>query len=146
MEKRISKICLISALTVAPGVVVNTSTAYAKTAETTKSGVAGSHDFDFEFGNWKVHHKLKRPGGEWIEFEGTSSDRGLNEGRPTWKKIHFTGRRATRKVSPCVRSKRKRGYGRWWVDSRDPHAALDPPAKVASSTAWERFTPKRRRW
>src|SRR5690348_17575715 len=35
--------------------------------------LSGAHDFDFEFGDWTVHHKIKRPTGEWIEFDGTSN-------------------------------------------------------------------------
>src|SRR5262245_7839516 len=36
----------------------------------------GPHDFDFEFGTWRVHHRVKRDG-HWAEFDGTCTDRGL---------------------------------------------------------------------
>ena len=33
----------------------------------------GLHDFDFQIGEWRVHHRILRPGGknEWLEMEGT---------------------------------------------------------------------------
>jgi len=37
--------------------------------------LSGAHDFDFEFGGWNVHHRVKRATGEWIEFEGTANAR-----------------------------------------------------------------------
>src|ERR1044071_3503232 len=43
--------------------------------------LSGAHDFDFEFGDWTVHHKLKRATGEWIEFEGTSVTWPVLDGR-----------------------------------------------------------------
>src|SRR5215475_5626596 len=39
----------------------------------------GPHDFDFEFGKWRVHHRVKRDG-HWTDFEGTCADRGLTDG------------------------------------------------------------------
>ena len=44
-------------------------------AESTANDLSGSHDFDFEFGDWTVHHRVKRANGEWYEFEGTSNTR-----------------------------------------------------------------------
>src|SRR5262249_34503428 len=40
----------------------------------------GVHGFDFEFGDWKVHHRIKRPTGEWVEFDGTCVMRPLMAG------------------------------------------------------------------
>ena len=45
----------------------------------------GSHDFDFEIGSWKTHlrrlqHPLS-PSPAWVEYEGTSSVRGVLNGR-----------------------------------------------------------------
>jgi hypothetical protein len=39
---------------------------------------SGVHGFDFEFGNWRVHHRIKRASGEpnWImEFQRTDGNR-----------------------------------------------------------------------
>ena len=45
----------------------------------------GQHDFDFEFGHWKVHNRrLVHPltgSSEWVEFEGTVVARPVWEGR-----------------------------------------------------------------
>ena len=45
----------------------------------------GQHDFDFAFGNWKVHtRRLLHPltgSNEWVEFDGTSVVRPIWEGR-----------------------------------------------------------------
>jgi len=55
----------------------------ATTAQAVQSGTAagrdGQHDFDFEFGKWRVHHRVKRDG-HWADFEGTCTDRGLVDG------------------------------------------------------------------
>ena len=38
----------------------------------------GASDFDFQRGEWRVHHRVKRPGQEgWTEFDGTCRNRGL---------------------------------------------------------------------
>jgi hypothetical protein len=37
--------------------------------------LSGAHDFDFEFGDWSVHHRVKAATGEWYEFEGTANAR-----------------------------------------------------------------------
>jgi hypothetical protein len=42
---------------------------------------SGAHDFDFEHGEWRVHHRVKRSGEDgWAEFDGTCRDRGLIDG------------------------------------------------------------------
>src|SRR5262245_58491772 len=42
--------------------------------------LSGAHDFDFEFGDWTVHHRSKRPNGVWKEFDGTSQTRPILDG------------------------------------------------------------------
>jgi hypothetical protein len=90
---------------------------------------SGMHDFDFEFGNWRVHHRVKR-NGNWIEFEGTSSDRGLIDGSSNVEENTFhrpTG--DTHGIALRAYDSKTGQWAIWWVDSRDPHAALDPPVK-----------------
>ena len=41
---------------------------------------SGVHGFDFEVGNWRVHHRVKRATGDWFEFEGTCTTRLLMSG------------------------------------------------------------------
>ena len=52
-------------------------------AASTPAGAAatGSHGFDFEYGRWRVHHRVKRADGTWQEFEGTSETRPMLDGQ-----------------------------------------------------------------
>src|SRR5437868_7099520 len=42
--------------------------------------LSGAHGFDFEFGDWTVHHRLKRATGEWYEMDGTATARPVLNG------------------------------------------------------------------
>ena len=89
----------------------------------------GAHGFDFEFGNWDVHHRIKR-NGEWKEFDGTCSDRALIDGSGNVEEHTFrrpTG--VTYGIALRAYDAKSDSWAIWWVDSRDPHAALDPPVK-----------------
>jgi hypothetical protein len=128
MKKRVGIVILASLLTIAYS--GNSTTSRAQAQERQSGDVAGSHDFDFEFGDWRVHHKLKPPHGDWIEFEGTSSDRGLNDGSANVEENTFhrpTG--DTQGIALRAFDKKSGLWAIWWLDSRDPHAALDPPVK-----------------
>jgi len=126
----------------------------------------GAHDFDFEFGKWRVHHRVKRDG-QWAEFEGTCTDRGLVDGSANVEE-HTFSRKAGTSYGIAVRAydAKTRQWAIWWIDVRDPHGALDPPLKgrftdgvgtfyadsvVNGKTArtrfiWSRITPKSARW
>ena len=115
-------VCLVVGIAGAMGAEKNSSEP--------RTDMTGPHGFDFEFGNWRVHHRLKRPTGEWIEFEGTSSDRALNDGSANVEENTFhrpTG--DTQGIALRTFDKKTGTWAIWWVDSRDPHAALDPPVK-----------------
>lgn len=92
--------------------------------------LSGAHDFDFEFGDWKVHHRIKRPNGEWLEIEGTSSTRpimgglGNVEDNVFHRPIGQTRGVALRAYDPATAT-----WAIWWVDGRAPHGAIDPPVK-----------------
>jgi hypothetical protein len=92
--------------------------------------LSGAHDFDFEFGDWTVHHRVQRPTGEWIEFEGTSNTRPVLDGLGNVEDNVFhrpqgdTRGLATRAYDPATGT-----WAIWWIDSRAPHSALDPPVK-----------------
>ena len=60
-----SMITLRSAVFIATLVVASLARADRPTA-------SGAHGFDFELGEWRVHHRLKRASGEWWEFDGTA--------------------------------------------------------------------------
>ena len=126
----------------------------------------GPHDFDFEFGKWRVHHRVKRDG-QWVEFDGTCTDRGLIDGSANVEE-HTFFRKAGTSYGIAVRAyDAKTGqWAIWWVDARDPHGALDPPVKgrftdgvgtfysdavvdgktVRTRFLWSRITPKSARW
>ena len=92
--------------------------------------LSGAHDFDFEFGDWTVHHKIKRPTGEWVEFEGWSKTWPVLDGRGNVEDNLFhrpggdTRGLATRAYDPATGT-----WAIWWIDSRAPHSAMDPPVK-----------------
>lgn len=126
----------------------------------------GPHDFDFQFGKWRVHHRLKRDG-QWVEFEGTCADRGLIDGSANVEEHTFFRKTGTGYGIALRAYDAKTGqWAIWWVDSRDPHAALDPPVKgrftdgvgtfyadymvdgkpVRTRYLWSRITAKSARW
>lgn len=129
----------------------------------------GEHDFDFEVGEWRVHHRVKRPAeaSTWLEFEGTCGARGLMDGRANVEEHVFD------KPSGVSRGVGLRAYDPqtgewaiWWIDGRAPHGALDPPVKgrfengvgtfyseslvdgrtVRTRFVWSHITPVSARW
>ena len=92
--------------------------------------LSGAHDFDFQFGDWTVHHRVKRANGEWYEMEGTSNARPVLGGLGNVEDNVFhrpgghTRGTALRTYDPATAT-----WAIWWVDSRVPHGALDPPVK-----------------
>jgi hypothetical protein len=98
------------------------------------ANVAGLHDFDFLVGKWQVHHwRLKeRLAGstEWVEFEGTCHNYPLMEG---WGNVDDN---VLSMPEGAYRGVGVRSYDGetgqlaiWWIDSRNPHGAVDPPVK-----------------
>lgn len=96
------------------------------------ANVAGSHDFDFQVGEWRVHHRIKRSAGndQWSEFDDTCSNRGLMDGSANVEDQRFdkpTG--VTDGVMLRAYDPKTGQWPIWWIDSRDPLGALDPPVK-----------------
>ncbi len=92
----------------------------------------GPSDFDFEFGNWRVHHRVKNASteGAWKEFEGTSTCRPLMDGSGNIEEhTFFRSDVNTYGLALRVYDKEAGLWAIWWVDSRDPHLKLDPPMK-----------------
>lgn len=126
----------------------------------------GPHDFDFELGKWRVHHRIKRDG-RWVDFEGTCTDRGLIDGSANVEEHTFL-RKAGTGYGVAVRAydAKTAQWAIWWIDARDPHGALDPPVKgrfaggvgtfysdsvvdgktVRTRFVWSHITPKSARW
>lgn len=96
------------------------------------NGTEGSSGFDFEFGSWRVHHRVKNAstGGVWKEFEGTSTCRPLMGGTGNIEEQTFF-RTAEKTYGLALRAydQQTGQWAIWWVDSRDPHLKLDPPMK-----------------
>ncbi|MBA3678409.1 MAG: DUF1579 domain-containing protein [Sphingosinicella sp.] len=90
----------------------------------------GAHDFDFQFGNWRVHHRVKLPAGskEWIEFEGTSTARPVLGGNGNVEdNIFMKSSGVTRGLALRTYDPKTATWAIWWVDGRNPHGAMDPP-------------------
>ncbi|MGH8251777.1 MAG: DUF1579 family protein [Steroidobacteraceae bacterium] len=92
----------------------------------------GVHDFDFEFGEWRVRHRIRRPipNGEWSEFDGHCSTRPLMGGRGNVEEHRFERPTGTT-YGIAIRSydPKTAEWVIWWIDSRVPHGAMDPPMK-----------------
>ena len=89
---------------------------------------ANRRGFDFELGAWRVHHRVKRPDGTWVEFDGTCTTRPVLGGAGNVEDHEF------RRPSGVTRGLALRSYDPtskawaiWWVDSRAPHGTMDPP-------------------
>ena len=92
--------------------------------------LSGAHDFDFEFGDWTVHHRSKRPDGVWKEFDGTSQTRPMLDGLGNLEEqlFHRAGG-DSRGVAIRAYDPKTASWAIWWIDSRVPHGPLDPPVK-----------------
>ncbi|QNQ12070.1 DUF1579 domain-containing protein [Sphingomonas alpina] len=132
------------------------------------SAPSGAHDFDFQFGEWRVHHRVKRPATkDWMEFDGTSSVRPVMGGSANVEDNRFD------KASGVTRGVALRAFDQetglwaiWWVDGRAPHGPIDPPVKgrfdkgvgtfysdgaidgkaMRVRYTWSRITPRSARW
>jgi hypothetical protein len=92
---------------------------------TTRSGVK---DFDFEFGNWRVHHRVKRATGEWGEYDGTCTVHALMGGAGNVEEHTFNKPDGvTYGVALRAYDAKTGQWAIWWVDGRNPHGPLDPP-------------------
>lgn len=131
--------------------------------------LTGLHGFDFEIGEWRVHHRVKRPvdGHNWAEFDGTSSMRTLMDGSANVEDNTFNKPGGvTHGVALRAYDQKTGQWAIWWIDGRDPHGALDPPVKgrfedgvgtfysdstvngkpVRTRFIWSHITPTSARW
>jgi len=101
------------------------------TADTDLSGV---HDFDFLVGEWRVHHRRLKErlanNRQWVEFQGTCSARLLMGGLSNVddNRLDLPGD-AYHGVTLRAYDPKSGQWAIWWVDSRSPHNALDPPVR-----------------
>ncbi len=127
LPRILSGILMITALLVA------TPTRAAQDSPAPAAGgiLAGLHDFDFLFGDWKVHHHaFKTALKAWVDFEGTSSTRPIMGGAGNLEDnvLHPPSgtyrAAAVRAYDPATGQ-----WAIWWLDGRTPHSPLDPPVK-----------------
>src|SRR5688572_10999108 len=97
---------------------------------------SGPQGFDFLFGEWRVHHRIKRPTGECYEFEGTCDTRPLMAGAANVEEHVFarpTGEPATGRF--------ENGIGNFYSDYTDPQGKT-----VRGRLNWSQITPTSARW
>lgn len=141
----------------------------AKLPQTAGANPSGVHDFDFQVGEWRVHHRVKQAANDpqWLEFEGTSSVRSLMDGAANVEDNTFnkpTG--VTHGVALRAYDPKTAQWAIWWIDGRDPLGALDPPVKgrfddgvgtfysdgtldgkpIRTRFIWSQITPTSARW
>lgn len=92
---------------------------------------AGLHDFDFLIGEWSVHHrKLKANSDEWIEFDGTCSNRTLMKGQANMEEHMLNSPSgAYRAIALRSYDSKSGDWAIWWLDERYPAGPLDPPVQ-----------------
>lgn len=91
----------------------------------------GIHGFDFEYGKWQVHHRVKSASdGTWREFDGTCTTRPFMAGQGDIEE-HIFSRPTGISYGTAMRAfdPKSEEWAIWWIDSRYPHLALDPPVK-----------------
>jgi hypothetical protein len=114
-------------------ILTMTSLAHAQSSPaTTQTASQGMHGFDFEYGQWRVHHRVKSAanGGIWKEFDGTCTTRAFMAGQGDIEE-HVFLRPTGNTYGTAIRAfdPKTDEWAIWWIDSRYPHFPLDPPAK-----------------
>ena len=91
-----------------------------------------SHDFDFFFGDWKVHHrylKARLAGStEWLEFDGTTRAQPLLNGLGNVDD-NFLDKPGDPYRAATIRAfdPKTNTWAIWWIDGRTPTGLIDPP-------------------
>jgi hypothetical protein len=88
-------------------------------------------DFDFLVGEWNVHHRRLKPGTtEWVEFDGTCSNRALMDGAANVEEHALDAPSgAYRAVALRAYDSKAGQWAIWWLAGRYPHGPLDPAVK-----------------
>ena len=91
-----------------------------------EENLSGLHDFDFLIGDWRVRHRLIQ-GGQWVEFDGTSSTRKLMGGYGNVEDNVLQRPGGSYKAVGLRSYDSKSGqWAIWWLDGRNPLGLLDP--------------------
>jgi len=101
----------------------------------------GLHDFDFMFGDWRVHHRTLKPGAHvWAEFDGTSTTRPIMGGAGNLEDNVLNPASGSYRASAVRAYDAKTAqWAIWWIDGRNPHGSLDPPVKGRFENGVGRF-------
>jgi hypothetical protein len=93
--------------------------------------LTGLHDFDFLFGEWKVHHHVfKVATNAWVDFEGTSSTRPIMGGAGNIEDNVLHAPSGTYRAAGLRSYDEATGqWAIWWLDGRAPYGPIDPPVK-----------------
>jgi len=123
-----------AALAATAGIVIPADASQDNPQHGEKADLSGLHDFDFLVGDWRVQHRRLKErlanNHEWQEFNGTCRTRPLMDG---WGNvddnvINLPGDRY-RAIALRSYDAQTGLWAIWWVDSRSPHGAVDPPVK-----------------
>jgi hypothetical protein len=94
------------------------------------AGVADSHDFDFEIGEWRVHHRIMQANHDWLEIDGTSVNRPMMNGAANLEENVFNrSGKVTHAIALRSYDRKAREWSIWWLDGRYPSGPLEPPTK-----------------
>lgn len=113
------------------GIVFAAAIAVAAPTMTVAAPVSGADGFDFQHGDWRVHHRAKSATtGKWSEFEGDCNDRPALGGIGNVEdNIFYKPEGVTRGLALRTFDPKTGEWAIWWVDGRNPHGALDPAMK-----------------
>jgi hypothetical protein len=98
------------------------------------NAAAGTHDFDFFVGRWRVHHRRLTArlvnNHEWVHFEGTTVTQTLlgGYGNIDDNVLELPGD-PYRAVTLRAFDAKTGQWSIWWLDSRSPKGPLDPPVR-----------------
>ena len=97
------------------------------------TNTAGAHSFDFLVGEWSVHHRYLRIQGdhrEWVEVDGTCSNRQLMDGPANIDECIINAPSGTyQAIGLRSFDAKTKQWAIWWLDGRYPSGPLDPPLK-----------------
>lgn len=133
----------VAALVMAPAAMATQDTP--KTLK--PANLSGLRDFDFLNGHWKTkHRRLKQRfvgSGEWIEFDGSFSQRPLMDGwANTGDNVFDMPGGTYRGVSLRAYDPQTGQWTVWWLDGRNPGDDLSPPNKGRFEGGLGRFFAK----
>jgi hypothetical protein len=168
MEDKMKILITVGLITALICCIAFTNSSSNSSDPSTATNVTGSRDFDFLVGEWRVHHrKLQADRNEWVEFDGTCSNRLVMDGSANIEEHKLNspsgGYQAIGLRSYDLKTKK---WSIWWLDGRYPSGPLDPPVtgKFENGVGkfysdykdngkpmrvrfiWSQITPKSARW